>query len=151
MNVVLRTDVDGLGAAGDVLEVSDGYARNYLMPKGLAMVATDGTTVQADAMRRARDVREARDRGAAEEIARVLVPTVVSVSANVGQEGHLYGSVTTSDVADAVMSQTGIELDRRKLHIDEPIRSAGLHEVQAKLHRDVQFVIRVQVGDADES
>lgn len=146
MNIVLRTDVEGLGAAGDVLDVADGYARNYLMPKGLAMVATAGTEVQADAMRRARDVREARDRGAAEEVARVLVPTVVAVSANVGQQGQLYGSVTTSDVADAVRAQTGIELDRRKLHIDEPIKTTGLHEVQAKLHRDVQFVIRVEVG-----
>lgn len=145
MNIVLRADVDGLGVAGDVLDVSDGYARNFLMPKGLAMAATDGTRVQADTMRRARDVREARDRGAAEEIARVLVPTVIDITANVGQEGHLYGSVTTSDVADAVMAQTGIDLDRRKLHLDEPIKSAGQHEVQAKLHRDVQFVIRVEV------
>ena len=145
MNIVLRADVEGLGVAGDILEVADGYARNYLMPKGLAIVATEGNVGQAEAMRRARDLREARDRGAAEEIARVLVPAVITIPANVGKEGHLYGSVTTSDVADAVVAQTGIELDRRRLHIDEPIRVLGRHEVQARLHRDVQFVVTVDV------
>jgi large subunit ribosomal protein L9 len=145
VNVVLRSDVDGLGEAGQVVEVADGYARNFLMPRGLAMVATDGTVRQAETMRRARDLRVARDRGAAEEIARVLVPQVVTIEANVGAEGHLYGSITTSDVADAVLAQTGIDLDRRKLHVDEPIREVGVHEVNARLHRDVQFVIRVEI------
>jgi large subunit ribosomal protein L9 len=145
VNVVLRADVEGLGEAGQVVQVADGYARNFLVPKGLAMAATAGTVRQAASMRRARDLREARDRGAAEEIARVLVPQVIVIAANAGAEGHLYGSITTTDVAEAVKAHTGIDLDRRRLHIDEPIRDTGTHEVHARLHRDVQFVIRVEV------
>ena len=145
MKVVLRADVDQVGKRGDVVDVRDGYARNYLVPKGLAFRATPGVQAQAEAMRRSRDLRDAQDRGAAEEVAKRLVPTVITVAARAGAEGKLFGSVTTTDVAEAVAAQTGIEIDRRKLSLDEPIKSVGTHLVPAKLHADVEFPITVDV------
>ena len=145
MKVILRSDQADLGKKGDIVDVSDGYARNYLVPKGLALKATDGSVQQAGAMRRARDIRDAKDRGAAEEVASSLVPKVITVKAKAGAEGRLFGSVTSADVATAVQDQTGIELDRRKLHLDEPIKSLGTHQVPARLHPDVEFVITVEV------
>ena len=100
-------------------------------------------------MRRSRDQRDERDRSAAEDIARQLVGQTVPVSAKAGSGGQLYGSVTTSDVAEAVKAATGLELDRRDLSIDGSIRTVGGHEVQAKLHADVQFVINIDVVAAD--
>ena len=149
MKVILRSDVDGLGNAGDVLEVADGYGRNYLIPQGLALRATDGTMTQASAMQRSRDVRDNRAREAAEEVARKLVPTVIAVSARVGSGDQLYGSVTTSEIADAVLAQTEIDLDRRKMTIDEPIKTVGTHEVGVRLHPEVRFSLTVEVGPED--
>ena len=145
MKLLLRADVDGVGKRGDLVEVADGYGRNYLVPKGLAIRATPGVEAQAAAMRRARDLRDAADRGAAEEIAKTLVPTVITVQARAGAEGRLFGSVTTADVVEAVAAQTGITLDRKHLHLDEPIKTLGTHTVAAKLHADVQFAITVEV------
>ena len=146
MRVVLRSDVSRLGNKGDVLDVSDGYARNYLVPRGLALKASEGVVAQASAMRRSRDVRDAKERASAEEVARALVPQVVHIAARAGGGGRLFGSVTTSDVADAVREQTGIELDRRRLHLDEPIREVGTHRVTARLHAEVEFPVTVEVG-----
>lgn len=150
MRLLLRSDVSGLGNKGDLVEVADGYARNYLVPKGKAIHAARGTERQAEAMRRARDVRDAHDRSAAEEIARTLVPTVIAVQARAGSGGRLFGSVTTTDIAAAVAAQTGIELDRRDLHADEAIRELGTHSLQARLHAEVQFQITVEVTAEDE-
>lgn len=146
MKVILRLDVDGVGNAGDVLEVADGYARNYLVPKGLALRAAGGTLTQASAMQRSRDTKDNRAREAAEEIARKLVPVVVSVSARVGTGDQLYGSITTSEIADAVLAQTQIELDRRKMTLEEPIKTVGTHEVGVRLHSEVRFSLTVEVG-----
>jgi large subunit ribosomal protein L9 len=145
VKVVLRTDVEQVGKKGDIVEVAAGYARNFLVPKGLAFPATPGVVGQAASMRRNRDLRDATDRAAAEEVAKALVPRVITISARAGGEGKLFGSVTTSDVAEAVAAQAGIELDRRKLHLDEPIKSVGTHLVPAKLHSDVEFPITVEV------
>jgi large subunit ribosomal protein L9 len=145
MQVILRSDVPDLGKRGDILDVADGYARNYLVPKGLAMKASSATTVQAEAMRRARDLRDAQDRSAAEEVATVLVSKVVTVSAKAGSEGRLFGSVTANDIAGAIESQTGIQLDRRKFHLDEPLKSLGTHVVSVKLHSDVEFPVTIEV------
>lgn len=145
MKLLLRSDVSGVGKKGDVVEVADGYGRNYLVPKGLAMKATAGAEKQAEAMRRSRSIKDAADRSAAEEIAKVLVPAIIKIEARAGGEGKLFGSVTTNDVADAVEAQTGVELDRRHLSIDEPIKTVGTHAVSAKLHGDVQFQITVEV------
>ncbi|MGH9177420.1 MAG: 50S ribosomal protein L9 [Acidimicrobiales bacterium] len=145
MRVVLRSDVDGVGKKGDVLDVADGFARNFLVPKGRAIPATPGVKAQAGAMRRSRDLKDARDREGAEAVARKLVPLVVRIPARAGREGRLFGSVTAADVAEAVTSLSGLELDRRKLHIEQPIRTLGSHEVPVKLHADVEFRLNVEV------
>jgi large subunit ribosomal protein L9 len=145
VKIILRADVVDVGKKGDIVEVADGFGRNYLVPKGLAIKATAGAEEQAASMRRSRDLKDAKDRGAAEEIAKRLVPTVITVKAKSGAEGRLFGSVTVADVAAAVHEQTGIELDRRRLHLDEPIKSLGTHAVPAKLHADVEFPITVEV------
>lgn len=145
MEVVLRADVEGVGKKGDILVVADGFARNFLIPKGRAIKATPGVQRQAEAMRRSRDVKDAREREGAEAVARRLVPEVIRIPAKAGSEGRLFGSVTPADVADAVAAQTGVALDRRKLRLDEPIKTLGSHEVPVKLHGDVEFRLNVEV------
>jgi large subunit ribosomal protein L9 len=145
MKVILRQDVGELGKRGDILDVADGFARNYLVPKGLAMKATDGAATQADAMRRARDLRDAQDRSAAEEVATALVSKVVTVTAKAGSEGRLFGSVTTADIVTAVEAQTGVVLDRKRVDLAEPIKSLGTHAVPVKLHSDVEFPVTIDV------
>ena len=145
MKVVLRADVEQVGKKGDIVDVADGYGRNYLVPKGLAFPASSGVESQATAMRRSRDVRDASDRAAAQEVATSLVPKVITITARAGAEGKLFGSVTTMEIADAVAAQAGIELDRRQLHLDEPIKTIGTHLVPAKLHAEVEFPITVEV------
>ena len=145
MKVVLRADVSGLGKKGDIVQVADGYGRNYLLPKGQAILASKGVDAQAAAMRRGRDLRDAKDREAAEVVARKLVPMVIKITARAGSEGRLFGSITSSDVAEAVTAQSGVELDRRKLVLAEPIKALGTHEVPVKLHADVEFRVTVEV------
>ena len=145
MKVILRSDVDGVGKRGDVLDVADGYGRNFLLPRGLALKATGGAAQQASSMRRARDVRDASDRSAAQEIATKLVPTRITLTARAGAEGKLFGSITTTDIVEAVQEQTGIELDKRNVHVDEPIRSTGEHSATARLHAEVVFPISLDV------
>ncbi len=148
MKVILRADVDGVGKRGDICDVSNGYARNFLLPRGLAMKATDGAVNQAASMRRARDLRDAEDRSAAEEVARSLVARTITISAKAGAEGKLYGSVTAADITEAVAEQAGVELDRRKVALTEAIKVVGSHQVPVKLHSDVQFPITVEVVSA---
>jgi large subunit ribosomal protein L9 len=145
VKVVLRADHSTMGKRGDIVEVADGFARNYLLPGGLAIPATGGIEHQASSMRRARDVKDAKDREGAEAIARRLVPVVITVPARAGAEGKLFGSVTNHDIVAAVRDQTGIELDRRRLASDETIRSVGTHEVAVRLHPEVEFRITVEV------
>jgi len=145
IQVILRSDVDGLGKRGDIVEVADGHARNFLLPKGKAMKATDGAVAQAARMRRSRDLRDASDRDAATTIASTLVPKVISIPAKAGTEGKLFGSVTSSDIVAAVEEQTGIKLDRKVVHIDDQIKTLGQHTVTASLHSDVSFPITVEV------
>ncbi|MFW2333875.1 50S ribosomal protein L9 [Ilumatobacter sp.] len=145
MQVILRNDVDGLGKRGDIVDVADGHARNYLFPQGHAMKATDGAVAQAARMRRARDLKDASDREAATTVASTLVPKVISVPAKAGAEGRLFGSVTSSDIASAIEEQTGIVLDRKVLQVDEQIKTLGQHTVTASLHSDVSFPVTVDV------
>jgi large subunit ribosomal protein L9 len=145
MKVILRTDVSELGKRGDLLDVADGFARNYLVPKGLAMKATDGAATQAASMRRARDQRDAQDRAAAESLATTLVPKVITVAARAGSEGRLFGSVTAADIAAAIEAQTNVQIDRRKLVLAEPLKTLGTHVVPAKLHAEVEFPVTVDV------
>src|ERR1700761_8645146 len=145
MRVVLRTDIDKVGKRGDIVEIADGYGRNYLLPKGHALVATSGVTAQAAAMRRSRDLKDAKDRESAQLVARTLVPMVIRIPARSGSGGRLFGSITSADVVDAVSEQARVTLDRRRLHLDEPIKSLGIHEVPVKLHADVEFRVTVEV------
>jgi len=147
MKLILRADVDGLGKRGDIVTVADGYGRNFLLPRGLAFVATAGAVDQAARMRRARDLRDANDREAAQTVATRLVPQVITIPAKSGSEGRLFGSVTLGDVVDAVRDQTGVALERRQLD-SEPIKSVGQHTVTAKLHSDVSFPITIDVVPA---
>ena len=145
MRIVLRADVDNVGKKGDIIDVADGFARNFLLPKGHAIPATAGVETQATAMRRSRDLKDAKDREAGETIARKLVPMVIRLQARAGGEGKLFGSITSQDIVAAVAEQAGVELDRRKVHLDDPIRTVGTHEVPVKLHTDVQFRITLEV------
>jgi len=144
MKIILRSDLDGLGKRGDIVDVSDGYARNFLFPKGHALAASDGAIEQAGRMRKARDERDFSAREAATAIASTLVPKVITVQAKAGSEGKLFGSVTSADIVTAVQEQTEIELDRRQLEV-ESIKTLGQHTVTASLHNDVSFPITVDV------
>lgn len=145
MRIVLRDDVPEVGKKGDIVDVADGFARNFLIPKGRAFRANQGVVVQAQAMRRSRDVKDARDREAAETTARTLVPAVITIPAKAGTEGKLFGSVTVADLVAAVATQTGVDLDRRRVHLDDPIKTLGTHQVPVKLHADVEFPVTVEV------
>ena len=144
MKLILRTDRKGLGKRGDVVEVADGHARNFLLPKGHAIKSTEGAAAQAVAMRRARDLRDAQDRESAQTVASALVAKTITIAVKAGAEGRLFGSVTAADVAAAVEAQAHIVLDRKKLHVDH-INTTGTYQVAAKLHHDVEFPITIEV------
>ncbi len=149
MDLILRNDVRGVGRRGDLVTVADGYARNYLLPKGWAFEATKGAHAQAEAMRRKREASDAAARGAAEEVATALVGRTITLTAKTSSGERLFGSVSTADVAAAIDEQVGIEIDPHDLHVDEPIRTTGAHELQAKLHADVEFPVTIEVTPAD--
>ncbi|HKF92940.1 MAG TPA: 50S ribosomal protein L9 [Acidimicrobiia bacterium] len=145
MKVVLRDDVENVGRKGDLIEVTDGFARNFLVPRGLAMKATKGVVQQAEAMRRNREARDARDREAAQALADQLTGRRIELRARAGEGGRLFGSVTPADVVDAVRAQTGVELDRRKTQLAEPLKELGAVEVPVRLHADVEATLTVDV------
>ena len=147
MRIVLRSDLATVGKRGDIVDVADGYARNFLLPKGHAILATPGVTAQANAMRKSRDLKDARDREAGEQIARRLVPMVIRLQARAGsgEKAKLFGSITSADIAEAVEDQAKVTIDRRRIHLDEPIKSLGTHEVPVKLHSEVEFRVTVEV------
>ncbi len=145
VKVILRDDVSGLGKRGDIVEVSKGYVRNFLEPRGLAMAATEGAEQQAGAMRRSRDIKDARDRESAEQIATVLVPRTITIAVRASEAGRLFGSVSETEIVAAVADQTDIELDRKDLLLDEHIKDLGTHMVTARLHSEVQFPITIEV------
>jgi len=145
VKIVLREDVEQLGKKGDLLEVAPGYARNYLVPRGLAMVASKGAEKQAAAMRRNREVRDTREREQAQGAAARLVAAPVQVSARAGEGGRLFGSVTASDIAGAIAGTTGVEVDRRKIALEEPLKELGPAEVEVTLHPDVRVTVTVEV------
>jgi large subunit ribosomal protein L9 len=145
MKIVLRDDVDSLGRKGDLVDVADGYARNFLVPRGLAMKATKGVAKQAEAMRRNREALEARDREAAQAIAARLDGVRIEVKARAGEGGKLFGSVTNADVADAVRGATEVELDRRSIDLPEPIKELGPASLPVRLHPDVAVELQVEV------
>ena len=149
MKVILRSNVEGVGSTGDVVDVANGYAQNFLMPKGLAMRATQGAANQAEAMQRSQELRDVKEQADAEELGQQLQAQTIAIQARGGQDDQLYGSVTTSEIAEAVQAQTGIVLDRRDMSLEQPIRTVGTHQVDMRLHSDVRIQITIEVSPVD--
>ena len=149
MNVILRSKVEGLGQRGDIVEVAEGYARNFLFPKGHAIKASPGALDQAAKMRSSRDQKDQTAREAATAIASTLVPRTITVSAKASGEGKLFGSIHATEIVEAVKEQTGIEIDRKAIEADHNIKNVGQHTVTASLHSDVSFPITLEVVASD--
>ncbi len=145
MRVILTHDVDDLGHKGDVVDVAAGYARNYLVPRSFAIKATDGALRQAETMRLAREEALAAAKDEAETFAQSLTGTRVVIAANAGDEGKLFGSIGEADIAAAITKFTGIEVDPKLVVLDAPIKDIGLHEVALQPHREVQFMVTLDV------
>jgi large subunit ribosomal protein L9 len=149
MKVILQKSVDKLGDPGDVVDVADGYARNYLMPRGLAVKATTGGVKHVDSLKRAHQVRVNTAKAEAEAVAQRLTATPIKVVARAGEEGKLFGSVTASDIAEEIARQTGVRIDRHDVHLDEPIRSVGAHEVRVHLFPEVDPLLSIEVEPSE--
>lgn len=145
MKIILAQDVDKLGLKGDLVSVADGFARNFLVPKGFAISASKGTMKQAELMRRARLDREQRAKEAAAARVATLGVEPVYISARAGEGGRLFGSVTSSDVARAIEEQLDESVDRHDIRLDDPIRSLGNHQVEVRLHAEVNALVNVEV------
>ena len=150
MKIILAEDVDKLGKKGDVVTVADGYARNFLVPKGLALFASRGALKQAEVMRRAREEKERKLRDEAAAKVAKLAASPVYISARAGEEGRLFGSVTKADVARAVQEQLEEAIDRQQVRLDDPIRTLGAHSVEIHLHADVNAMVTVEVISHEE-
>ena len=145
MKVILTHDVSNLGTAGDVVDVKDGYARNFLFRRGLATAWTKGGQKQVDAISKGREVRAVKTLEEAKSIKGNLENKAVTVEAHAGQSGRLFGAVSTADVAAAVKASGGPELDRRKIEIKNPIKVVGTHEALVRLHPEVQATLKLEV------
>jgi len=145
MKLILTQEVLGLGAPGDIVEVKDGYGRNYLVPRGFAISWTKGGEKQIGTIKRARSVREIRDLGHAKEVKAQLEALTITLATRAGDTGRLFGSVTVTDVVDAVKSSGGPELDKRKVTIDHPIKTVGSHAVSVRLHPEVDAALSLNV------
>jgi large subunit ribosomal protein L9 len=145
MKLILISDVQELGKRGDVVDVAEGYARNYLLPRKKAVKANEGALAQAEAVREARIEAERKAQDEAERLATQLVGSRVVIAAQAGDEGQLYGSIAVADVVEGVRRFTGIELDRAVVEIPMPIKAIGLHEIHIKLHPEVEFPLTLDV------
>ena len=145
MKLILKQEVSGLGGPGDVVDVADGFGRNYLLPQGKAIVATKGAEKQIAAIRRAREVREVRDLGSAKTLATELGALTVTLPARAGEGGRLFGSITAADVVDAVTKAGGPKLDKRRVVLNAPIKALGTHSVTVKVHPEVDATVSLEV------
>jgi len=148
MKLILTAEVTGLGAPGDIVEVKDGYGRNFLVPQGFAMRATKGAEKQIASIKRARDIREVRDVAHAREIKTQLEELKVTLPTRAGAAGRLFGSVTVADVVAAIKSAGGPILDKRKVELGAPIKTVGTHEVVVRVTGDVSAKVAVEVTSA---
>ncbi|PDP87559.1 50S ribosomal protein L9 [Glycomyces fuscus] len=148
MKLILTHEVNGLGAPGDVVEVKNGYGRNYLLPRGFAIRWTRGGQKQIDLIQRARSAREIRTLDEAQQVAGRVNALTVRLKQRAGEGGRLFGSVTPADIADAVKATGGPELDKRRIEIKNPIKSVGSHKVQVRLHPEVSATIKLDVVGA---
>jgi large subunit ribosomal protein L9 len=145
VQVLLRRDVKGIGRRGEIVSVSAGHARNYLIPNGLAVEATDGAVAQAATQKKSRDLREAADKESARAIAATFAAEPLVINAKAGASGKLFGSITAADIVEAVQRQFGVVVDRKHLTINAAIREVGTHEVVVALYADVRGTLRVDV------
>jgi len=145
MEVILRDHVENLGRRGEIVKVADGYARNYLLPRKLALPATDANRKWVERERKLAESRDVEERGAAEAIANRLNALELTITRKVGENDQLYGSVTNADIA-ALLAQKGFEIDRRKILLPDPIKALGENTVPVKLHREVTAQLKVTVG-----
>jgi large subunit ribosomal protein L9 len=145
MKLILTQEVTGLGAPGDVVDVAAGYGRNYLLPRGVAMAWTRGAEKQVDLIKRAREVREIRTLEDAQAVAGQLRKLTVRLKRRTGSNGRLFGSVGPADIADAVKAAGGPDLDRRKIVVADPIKTAGSHSVQVRLHPEVTAAVAIEI------
>ena len=148
MKLILTHEVDNLGAPGDVVEVKDGFGRNFLMPRGFAVRWTKGAAKQIDSLKKAREVREVRDLGHAEQIRDQLQGLTVQLPARAGETGRLFGAVTVSDIAAAIKTAGGPDVDRRRIRVAQPIKSLGTHEITVPVHDEVAAQVTVEVVQA---
>jgi len=149
MKIILQKSVDKLGHPGDVVEVADGYARNYLMPRGIAVKASKGGVKHVQSLKRAHAVRVNQAKVEAETVAQRLIASPITVRAHAGEEGKLFGSVTAGEIAEEIGRQTGVRVDRHDVHLDEPIRSVGVHEVRVHLFPEVDPVLSVDAAPTE--
>ena len=148
MKLILTQEVDGLGAPGDVVEVKDGYGRNYLVPRGLGIKWTRGGEKTIESIKSARTARAARDEDHAKEIKTKLEANAVNVKVRAGEAGRLFGAVTTTEIADAITDVSGEKVDRRTIVVANPIKSLGAHQVSVKLHDEVSATVALNVVPA---
>jgi large subunit ribosomal protein L9 len=144
MEIILREDIENLGTRGDVVKVAPGYARNFLLPKKLAVPATDSNRKIVEQEKQAHLRREAKFVGEAQDLAKMLGSVTVAIARKAGENDHLFGSVTAGDIADA-LAAAKFTIDRKKIHLDEPIRTLGEHKVPVRLHREVTVEVTVNV------
>ena len=144
MKVILTEEIRGLGTRGDVVSVKDGYARNYLIPKNLAQEATTGNLKAIEHQRRKWALLAQEEKAAAQKAADRVKGVKIQIEKRVGEHGHLFGSVTANEIADALLEK-GIEVDKRRIELGSPIKNVGVHDVEVRLHRDVSAHIQVEV------
>jgi large subunit ribosomal protein L9 len=145
VKLILTQEVEGLGSAGDVVDVKDGYGRNFLLPRNVAVRWTRGGEKTVESIKAARSSRALRDAAHAGEVKTALEAATVQVKVRAGEEGRLFGAVTPADIAGAITEQTGQPVDRRTIQIDQPIKSLGAHEVAVKLHDEVRATVALNV------
>ncbi len=145
MKVILQVDVKKIGNKGDVVEVAEGYGRNYLLPRGLAVEANPGNLRQVAEVKKAESSKVDRELKEAEKIGSTLQDKIVNVSAKVGEGGRLFGSITTQDIAEQLRRQLSVEIDKRKIDVKEPIKTLGSHPVTVKVHPKIHVSVTVEV------
>jgi large subunit ribosomal protein L9 len=145
MKLILTHEVDDLGAPGDIVDVKDGYGRNFLIPRGFAVRWTKGAAKQIDSLKKSRELREVRDLGHAEQIRDQLEGLTVRLPARAGETGRLFGAVTVADIAGAIKGAGGPEVDRRRIQVAQPIKSLGSHQVTVRVHDEVAASVQVEV------
>lgn len=148
MKLILTQEVSGLGASGDIVEVKDGYGRNYLVPRGLAIAWTKGGQKQIESLQLARSSREIADLETAQKVKADLEGTDVQLAVKAGESGRLFGAVTPAEIADAVRSAGGPAIDKRRIELADPIKTVGAHSVSVRLHPEVSATIEVDIVSA---